>query len=228
MKTTHGMIRVNIGQAKTAYWVAGIVFLLGLANTITDYFIPGSMNNSIVAIGNFLFLLPIFMGILIPAKNFTKLMNLGGKRMDFWKSCLPVYVLAALAVSLVSLVLCKFLNPVILHRIGGVMDLFDVFGFMGHGIVAAFFQMSAFLFLAACVAHTLTLIQGRWYGWIVDVLIVAIISVFTPITVLRSALVWFFHMIIFHNSAIVQIVSCVVLGAVVYALSLIPIKSKNV
>jgi hypothetical protein len=34
-------------------------------------------------------------------------------------------------------------------------------------------------------------------------------------------------MILFHNSAIVQILSCLVLGAAVYALSLIPIKSKQ-
>lgn len=228
MKTTHGMMKVNARQAKTAYWIAGIIFLACIASAITSYSGRNAADNMTVAVGNYLFLLPVLLGILIPAKNFTKLMNLGGKRMDFWKSCLPLYVLAALAVSLVGILLCRFLNPVMLNRLGGVMDLFDIFGFMARGIVAAFIQMSAFLFLAACAAHTLTLIQGRWYGWVVDVLIVAIISVFTPIAVLRSALVWFFRMIIFHHSALVQIVSCVVLGAAVYALSLIPIKSKNV
>ena len=228
MKTVHGMIKVNLRQAKSSYLISGIVLLASIASAIASYSGRNAADNSTVSVGNYLFLLLILMSILIPAKNFTKLMDLGGKRRDFWKSCLPIYVLAALAISLVSLILCKYLNPVMLHRIGGVMDLFDVFGFVGHGIVAAFFQMSAFLFLTACVAHTLTLIQGRWYGWVVDVLIVAVISVFTPIAALRSSLVWFFNMIIFHNYVIVQIASCVVLGAVVYALSLIPIRSKNV
>ena len=227
MKTTHGMMKVNLRQAKIAFLISGIVFLLFCANAIIIY-CTSQQNNSTVAVGNCLFLLPVLMGVLIPAKNFTKLMNLGGKRIDFWKSGLPLYILASLVVSLVALILCKFLNHVMLDRIGGVMDMFDAFGFMGRGIVAAFFQMSAFIFLLASAAHTLTLIQGRWYGWVVDVLIVAIISVFTPVAVLRPALVWFFRMIIFHNSAVVQIASCVVLGAAVYSLSLIPIRSKSV
>ena len=227
MKTTHGMMKVNLKQSKTAYLISGIAFLLFIANSIVIY-CTSQQNNSTVAVGNCLFLLPVLMGVFIPAKNFTNLMNLGGKRMNFWKSCLPAYVLAALAISFISLILQQIVNPVMLSRIGGVMDLFNVFGFLGHGIVGAFFQMVAFLFLAACCAHTLTLIQGKWYGWVADVLIVAIISVFTPIAVLRPSLVWFFHMIIFHNSAIVQIASCVILGAAVYTLSLVPIRSKNV
>jgi len=204
------------------------VFLAGIVSAITSYLGPDPGDNETVAAGNFLFVLPMLLGVFIPARNFTKMMNLGGKRMDFWRSCLPIYAIASLAASLVALVFCLAVNPVMLTRFGGLFDLFDIFGFMAHGAVAAFFQMSAFLFLSACAAHILTLIQGRWYGWIADILIVAIISVFTPIAPLRAALVWFFHMIIFHNYAFVQFASCLVLSAAAYALSLIPIKGKNV
>ena len=57
-------------------------------------------------------------------------------------------------------------------------------------------------------------------------LIVAIISVFTPIAPLRAALAWFFNMIIFHDAATIQILSCLIVGVALYAASLVPIKRK--
>jgi len=61
--------------------------------------------------------------------------------------------------------------------------------------------------------------QTRWYGWVADVIIVAIISVFTPIAVLRSAEVWFFRLIIFGTPWL-QVVACLVLATGFYALSM--------
>jgi hypothetical protein len=111
------------------------------------------------------------------------------------------------------------------------IDMFyvgEVFGFMARGPVIAFLQMFAFLLMFCCVLHTMTLIQGYWYGWVVDVLIVTIISVFTPIAPLRKWLVRFFNLIIFGSNVTVQILSCLVLGTVVYCASIIPIKSKRI
>jgi hypothetical protein len=111
------------------------------------------------------------------------------------------------------------------------IDMFyvgEVFGFMARGPVIAFLQMFAFLLMLCCVLHTMTLIQGYWYGWVVDLLIVTIISVFTPIAPLRIWLVRFFNLIIFGSNVTVQILSCLVLGAVVYCASIIPIKSKRI
>jgi hypothetical protein len=88
--------------------------------------------------------------------------------------------------------------------------------------------MFALLLLTSCVAHTLTLVQGHWYGWLADALIVAVIAVFTPIAPLRAALGWFLDLIVFNDLAIVQILSCVVLGAAVYVAGLIPIRTRQI
>lgn len=69
----------------------------------------------------------------------------------------------------------------------------------------------------------MTLIQGKWYGWIVDIFI--IVMIFSP---LNAALVWFFNMVIFHNIILVQIISCLLFGSVIYALSFIPIQNKPI
>ncbi len=129
---------------------------------------------------------------------------------------------------LINIVLHFTIDQFLLTQGGGVLALLDVFGFMANGPIVAFIQMWAFLILFCCVLHTLTLIQGRWYGWAVNVLIIAIISIFTPIALLRDVLGWFFNMIIFHDIAIVQILSCLVLGIAVYCSSLIPIRSKQI
>jgi hypothetical protein len=178
-----------------------------------------------MAFNNYLYILPLLMAILIPSRNFSKLIHLGGKRADFFKSAILTYLLVSSVIALLAIIL-----EVSVGKINGdvnwLLSLLEVFGFMEHGIIVAFFQMSAFLLLFCCVLHTLTLAQGHWYGWLTDILIVAIISIFTPIAPLRGALVWFFNIIIFHHFAIVQILSCVVLSAVVYSASLISIKSE--
>lgn len=228
MRTDFGMMKINLRQSKIAYSIIGLLILLVIASDITTMMIFGLEDSHTIAIGNYLYLLPLLMAIFIPAMNFSKLINLGGDRKDFFYSSILTYVTAITFVTLINLVLHFTVDRILLNKVAGLIDLLNVFSFMAQGPIVAFFQMGAFLFLFCCVLHTLTLIQGRWYGWVVDILIIAIISVFTPIAPLRATLVWFFNMIIFHEIAIVQILSCLVLGAVVYCASLIPIKSKQI
>jgi hypothetical protein len=222
MKIIWGMTKVNLRNSTNAYVVTGIFLLLELADIILWAIMPAGEGNS-MAVGNYFFLWPLLIAIFTPAKNFSKLMNLGGKRIDFFKSSIIGYGIACAAVSLVSLILYYSFD-----RAFAILSLYDVFGFMRRGPVVAFFQMTAFLLLFCVILHTLTLSQGRWYGFAADVLIVAIISVFTPIAPLRAVLGWFFTMIIFHEAALVQILSCVVFGAVIYCGSLIPIRTRAI
>lgn len=226
MKTVFGMVKINLRQSTTVYETIIPIMILSIINYILFVTINASQDNSTVAVGNFLYLLPFLLAIFVPIENFTKLMNLGGNRKDFFKSNIILYVLVVVIVTAISMVFYFTIDRILFSNTESIMDLFDIFGFMKHGIIIAFFQMCAFLTLVSCVAHTLTLIQGHWYGWVADVIIITIISVFTPIASLRATLIWFFNMIIFHDIAIVQILSCVVLSVIIYCLSLIPIRSK--
>ena len=70
--------------------------------------------------------------------------------------------------------------------------------------------------------------QDKWYGWVADILIIAIISVFTPIAPLRAALVRFFNLIIFHSNAFIQIAACLILALVVYSLNKLLLARKAI
>ncbi|MDR1615677.1 MAG: hypothetical protein LBR98_01455 [Syntrophomonadaceae bacterium] len=229
MKTLKGIVKINLKQSKPAYLIVGILFSTTFASEIITRVIL-RLGGGGVALGNYLLILPLLMGIFIPAKNFSKLLNLGCKRLDFFKACLTTYVTAAFFTTLVCLVLWFVVDPIILTHMSepSLYNLFDVFGFAKNGLAAAFFQMFAFLLLTSCAAHTLTLAQGRWYGWLADALIIAVISVFTPIAPLRATLVWFFNMIIFHDLAAVQILSCLILGVAVYCAGLVPIRMRKI
>jgi hypothetical protein len=235
MNSVFGIVKINARQSKIAYWIVGVFAFSQLVQGILVFL---GVPNGPMPIGNTLYLLPLLVGIFIPALNFTKLMNLGGKRLDFFKASVLNYAIIAACVTLASLVLHYTFDRAVDNHALYIMrpehieyhvdlNLWNVFGFAQNGAVIAFIQMWAFLMLLSVVAHTLTLAQRHWYGIAADILIIAIISVFTPIAPLRAALVWFFNMIIFHDTAVIQILSCLVLGAVIYAASLIPIKAKS-
>jgi hypothetical protein len=227
MKIINGIVGINIRQSKSAYIITAILILAAIANEIVLSVVFGPHDTNMMALNNYLYILPLLIAIFVPARNFSKLINLGAKRMDFFKSSAFTYLYAAAAVTAASLALELIFGGMARTNADWLLSLFEVFGFMRNGPAAAYFQMAAFLLLFCCVLHTLTLVQGRWYGWALDAAIIAVISVFTPIAPLRTALGWFFTMIIFHDSALVQILSCLVLGAVVYAASLIPLTSKT-
>jgi len=225
-----GMVGINLRQSRIPYLITGILFAAVLmAEVITNAILDVSGNETL-SLGNYLVLLPLLVAILIPARNFGKLMNLGGKRLDFFQSCALTYLPVCLGVAFISVVLRLTLDSLMMiskqYRL--VLNLLDVFGFTEHGIVIAFIQMTVFLLLFCVVLHTLTLVQGHWYGWIADAVIIAVICIFPAVAALHPVLLGFFNLIIFHDLAWVQILACLGLGTVIYAASLIPTKSKRI
>jgi hypothetical protein len=94
-----------------------------------------------------------------------------------------------------------------------------VLGWGAHGFIVFFLQQFAFLFLSAVFAHTLTAMQGKWYGWALDIALSAVICVFPPIAPLREALADYFHLILINSNALLQIAACLAIGAALYLLN---------
>ncbi|MCL2571711.1 MAG: hypothetical protein FWE11_04850 [Defluviitaleaceae bacterium] len=203
------------------------MFALAISDIINYFVMSGTGGTGIsISPANALWLLPVMVAIALPAFSLRRIINLGGKRDGFfWGGILTYVILAAVASLLVTL--SHFTIEQLLERspyfdpnfLGGIVNLVEVFGWSDRGFVITFFQQTALLILFAAFVHTLTASQGKWYGWVANVAIVAIISVFTPIPVLRRALVWFFNLILFHPNAWMQIIGCLVIAAGVYALS---------
>lgn len=225
--------KINFQNLKLAFMITGISMGLLAAQDIVYMVLsffdlhPG-LQSSTVALGNYLYLIIILGAIFIPALNFRKMMNLGGKRSDFFKGCILNYLIMSAVVSLAAIILCFTYERFTVQYYAGHLNILYVFGWIDNGVLIAFFQQFAFLFLLASFTHTLTAIQDKWYGWVTDAVLVAIISVFTPIAPLRKALIWFFDHIIFQSNAFLQIISCLILAVVIYSVNLPVLARKNI
>ena len=214
--------KINFRNIKSAYIITAIVFGLILVQDIVFiilnvFGVDAGAGDGMTGIGNFLYLLVILSAIFIPSHNFRRIMNLGGKRDNYFSGCAVTYAIMAAAVSLAGIILYyTYENLLLAYYDGWTLNVLYWFGWIAGGPVIAFIRQVAFLFLLAVFTHTLTAVQDKWYGWAADILIVAIISVFPPIAPLRSSLVWFFYMIIFHPNAFLQITTCLILAALIY------------
>jgi len=243
-KNTWALAKTNLRHLQVPYVLVGILTAAVAIQTLVMVILALNGVNvstqSQISFGNILWLIPLLAGIFIPARNFRRIMNLGGKRKNFFWGSLMAYGVLATVVSLANTVIFYVIDRPIINaeyfhpffpfpaeyfilgepgHIGGIANLIDVFGWIHNGPLFAFLQQFALLFLIATFAHTLTAMQDRWYGWVTNVAIIAIISVFTPIALLRGALVWFFNLIIFHNAAVLQIVACLVLAMAIYMIN---------
>lgn len=228
MKKSLAVMAVNFRVSKLAYLITAILLASVLINTPINMAV-GESDNYQPSPGSYLYLTVILFAVFVPALYFRKFMNLGVKKADYIKGCALTYGLLALAVSVANSLSYLFLDPLlVVPNKSYIWNLLDVFGWSQNGVFVAFFQQFAFLLLVAATAHLLTSIQGFWYGWVADVAIVAIISVFTPIPVLRGVLVGFFSLIIFTPNALLQIACCLVLSVVLFLLSIVPVKHKVV
>jgi len=226
--------KTNFRNMKLAYIITAIVIgcmlIQDIVYIVLSFFniYPGA-SSSTIGIGNYLWLLIILSAVFIPAMNFRKMMNLGAKRKDFFTGCFINYLILSAAASLACIILYYSYERFILsYYAGWTLNPLYWFGWIGNDPVIAFFQQFAFLFLLACVIHTLTAAQDRWYGWVADMVIIAIISVFTPIAPLRAALVWFFNLIIFNSNAFLQIIVCLILAVAVYSLNTLIFARKTI
>ena len=221
-KKVWAIAKLNFRSLKTAYIITAIVIIGMSSNYGMNVFIANSYDmadNYNISMGWTLWLLPVLASILVPARNLKRTMNLGGKRDNFFWGSLEVYAILAGIVS-VAVAITDHVEMNIIKNLdwGGIFTSANVFGWGEYGILAVVFQQFAFLFLFTSFVHTLTAVQDKWFGWAADVLIIAIISVFSPIAPLRAALAWFFRAILF-NSPLTQIPVCMILALAIYSLN---------
>lgn len=240
-KHTWAIVKLNLKNIKTPYFVTGLIFSIIFVQSIVYTIIAiscGSAGEQLsISSGNYLWLLIIMAAIFIPTKNFRRIVNLGGKRDGFFWGSLSCYTTLAGAVTIADTFLYYTYERLLIStgyytgyetfiQNTSLMDnhyisvhLIEVFGWLGNGKVIAFVQEFAFLFLLATVVHTLTAMQDKWYGWVTDAIIAAILGVFIPIAPLRVWLLRFFNLIIFNSNAFMQISACMLLAIAVYALN---------
>lgn len=234
MKKAMGVCKLNFQNTKIAYIVFFIVIgaqtISDIINIIVSKYAKVDMLNA--SIGWYVYLYCILMAIFIPASNFKKFMNLNVKKSSYLKGSLITYVLISVGTAIFNSLwyyrLDNALTWISKESRYSFWNLIDVFNWSSSPVIIIFIRQFAFALLVCCTVHWLTTIQSFWYGWLIDAVLAAVISVFTPIPVLRKALIWFFNLIIFNTIPALQIVSCLLIAALLYSLSIISVKQKSI
>lgn len=208
-----------------AYVAAALVLLcLGFAYLVVMR--EATSDSEVISIVHAWIVLVILVAVLMPARTYRRVINLGGRRLDCdWASLMVNTLLAALG-GIIMVVVHATLDVFIAQRSYAVVSIMDGFGFTAHGSVVAFLQMTAWLLAVASFAQALTLANTRWYGWVADILIVALVVVSASTTALRGVLTWIFDLTIFGAPGI-QVTSCLVLAALLTSLSKVLLDRKD-
>lgn len=175
--------------------------------------------------GNYTWLLAVLTPFFFVFYDFTKLMHLGASKRDYFFGCLISYGFLALCISLVNTVVHVLIDPV--YPAQTVINLMDVCRWTENGVLVAGLQQMFFLLLVMIFLHVLLSMQTRWYGWLTDTVLVAVICVFTPIAPLRAVLSGFFQIIMFNGSAVLHIGVCLLLSAAFSLAGLAVLKRKT-
>ncbi|MHB8062000.1 MAG: hypothetical protein ACYDG2_05090 [Ruminiclostridium sp.] len=224
-KSIGTITKINFKQTT---WIAYLVALLSFASTFVQTVIRYFLNtdySSQISAGNELLSALIIAAVLIPAVNFKKIMHLNAKKIDFFWASILNYIIFSAVLSIITLALYYTVDNT-MRSVVDIFDIVEIFGWLKNGIIIAFFRQFAFYLLLGVVIHTLTAMQTFWFGWVIDAVIIVIISVFTPIAPLRTLLVDFFNLIIFNTNALTHIAICLVLSVAIYALN-IPILNRK-
>ena len=228
MKSYRAVARVNFRYTTwIAYLIAAICAVAMIVDFVLDKII-GNIGDTSVAFSSMFYLVCVMAPIFIASVNYTKLMNIGVKKKAYFYGCIINYVVFAAGASLLATVEHFLIDPKIAeynYRLFGLLDE-NVFGW-GTNVFTAFFSQFAFLMMVQAAIHTLVFMQTKWYGWAADILIVSIISFFTPIAALRSVELFFFRYTIFVKPAILQMAVCLALAAAFYATNLFYLKRRS-
>lgn len=242
------MTKINFTASKSPYIVAASV--LGTLLLANIAFII-AYSDGLFALGLAFYFIPVMLAILIPLSHFDKFLNLDTKRTDFFKGCIFSYIIAALTAILLSTLMritadrllksiLDNMNYAIWERNQKfwpddpfqpiqMLDMFSAFGFSG---ITGFFQIFSLTMFITCLIHTLMLIQKKWYGWVLDALVVVWFIILPSMSMenreAKDVIEWFYDIIIYNKSPAAQILSCLVLGAGIYSLSIFPIKRKTI
>lgn len=214
MKATFAIVKRLLASNKISFIITALVVLCAT-----------SSGDVVLSNGNYTWLLAGMAPFFFVFYDYTKLMHLGASKRDYFFGCLISYGVLALGISLINTLIHLLIDPV--YPAQAVINMMDVCKWTENGIIIAGVQQMFFLLLVMIFLHVLLSIQPHWYGWLTDAILVAIISIFTPIAALRGILSGFFQIIMLNGNALLHIGICLLLSAALSFAGLLVLKRKT-
>lgn len=202
--------------------------LIALLITITVVLLATNSSDSefVISKGNYTWLYMLMMPFFVVFNNFKKLINLNASKKSYYLGSILTYLLSAFGVSAANILIHLTIDKLYVSK--NVINLMELCNWWQNGVILSFLQQSVFLFMCALFLHVLLSMQSYWYGWLTDIIIIAILCIFIPIAPLRELLVSFFQIIMFNSFAWFHIITCIIISMVCYFVGLVVIKQKSI
>lgn len=171
-----------------------------------------SSGNVVLSHGNFTWLLALLSPFFFVFHDFHKMLYVGTSKSDYFHGCIIGYIIISFLISSFNTIIYCLIDPI--HNGGKVINIMDICNWTDNNILIAALQQMAFLLCLMIFLHMLLSMQDRWYGWLADLILIAIICIFTPIASLRVLLSGFFKLVMLNSKAFIQISLCLVLSTV--------------
>ncbi|GMK38494.1 hypothetical protein PCCS19_15480 [Paenibacillus sp. CCS19] len=199
MNKTTVLLRASLLQLRLYLWI-----ILGViaVSVITDLIISLAMgpgNNSSVSASNLFNVLLIFVGSVLPASFFKRVINIGATRKEYYVGVLLVYAISAAFLALLNIAWLQ-LEMNVIRNYEHTFNILVIFHWDQFGIVGMFgYQFGAYLLLLALLN---LLFSGLRHaaGWAIWAVFVATIPLFTAIASLRSKLADGLQALLFNPS----------------------------
>lgn len=205
---------------KMAYIVILIILIVAIVvNIIVETTIGSRNNNSSELYGSYLAVMIILAPVLIAGKHYSKLLNIGARKIDFFKGSLVTYAMLSIGVALLSTLFHYFILPMLPDQKISI-SIIGAFGWADSTFFVCFIRQVGFYMLVSMILHSLVMFHQTRIGIIVDVLIVAILAVFIPITPLRESLVRFLNTVLLNENVLYMFISNLFLGGILYTSTL--------
>lgn len=181
------ILRASWLQMRLYFWIVlGVIAITELTNLIV-YLSVKNDDTNMVSVGNLLAVFLIFVGSVLPAGFFRRIVNLGASRKEYYVGLIVVF--ASMSVLFAALnTLWLQLEIGVIRNYEDTMNILEIFHWNQFGILGMFvYQVGVYLLLLSLLGLLFSGLH-HFAGWIIWGLLVAAIPIFTSIAPLRRQL----------------------------------------
>ena len=232
LKKSWAVTRLNLNRFIVMFIIIGVSIAASALPNFIQVIVSNSGNaadNLTPSIAFYVFAFPVFSAIFLASSSFYGTMRLNAKKKDFFLGALFLLLIAAFTTALFSTLIHYTLVPLIQNNFAiTYWTPQGVFGWADTNPFIAFLQTFGFIFFATTAVFIFVSLQDRWIGWALAAFVIAGISVFSSVSILRTH-IWgsLFRLILFGHPAL-QLLFTVFGGLALYSLYLLILRKKKI
>lgn len=140
-------MRASFLQLRPYLWsILGTIAISILANVIVSLSLGDNGENTQVSAANLLTVFLLFIGSVLPAGLFRRVMNLGATRKEYYAGMLLVYALWSAIFAMLNIIWLQ-IEIGFIRNYENTFNILEIFGWSQFGIVGMFvYQFICFLF----------------------------------------------------------------------------------